>query len=146
MQASHVGYKFHYDSARGWDVSAAFERGDFIACGVSRSGNAFDLSHGMDGFGRWQLGFPSNSPEGSLLTLDMDLDRFSDALDAAILREQSARAGRDRAVSLGGAISAVALTNAEVQSDAIYADQIQVGQRAWLQLTGRAQDSLAAAE
>ncbi len=125
------------------------------------------------------------------------------ALDAAILREQSAQADRDRAVSLVATMSAVAIANAErdlalaaaevsrlqaaleqaqlslpdyritapiagvvlnrsvepgdlvspsdvlmrladtrklyvrVQVDEIYADKIRIGQRAWLQLTGR---------
>lgn len=73
-----------YGTARGWDIVSVSEYGDFLGCGMSRLKLAFDMTLGLDEYGAWQLGFPAASPDGTQITIDMDLDRYSDLLNATV--------------------------------------------------------------
>lgn len=71
-----------YSSVRGWDVFASAENGAFTGCGMMRPNQTFGMVLLNSSNNIWALGFRTNLPNGARVSIDMDLDRYSDVLQA----------------------------------------------------------------
>ncbi len=72
-----------YGTVKGWTIVSAYEQpsGEFLGCAMGRINNGGDLVLLMNGYGGWVLKFPHVAAQGSVVSVTMDLDRYSDQID-----------------------------------------------------------------
>lgn len=73
-----------YGSVRGWDIrTMTGPNGTFAGCLMQRPGGGFDPSIARFN-GVTELGFPAPLPDGTPVTVDMDVDRYSHIADTLV--------------------------------------------------------------
>ena len=72
-----------YATVKGWTIVSAHDlsSNEFLGCAMGRINNGDGLVLVMNDYGGWVLKFPHGAPQGSIVPVTMDLDRYSDQIN-----------------------------------------------------------------